>query len=72
MRRLVDGYEPTVVAGSAEWPLHDSCPYDGHGTRRLSQPAVLVYKDDRSGDRDRSLTIPPRREPRNGISYLDQ
>ena len=30
------------------------------------------YKDDRSGDRDRSLTIPPRREPRNGISYLDQ
>ena len=22
------------------------------------------YKDDRSGDRDRSLTIPPRREPR--------
>ena len=30
------------------------------------------YKDDRSGDRDRSLTIPPRQEPRNGISYLDQ
>ena len=31
MRRLVDGYEPTGVAGSAEWPLHDSCPYDEHG-----------------------------------------
>ena len=31
MRRLVDGYEPTGVAGSAEWPPHDSCPYDEHG-----------------------------------------
>ena len=46
--------------------------YDEHGNSSPYLSLPCWYKDDRSGDRDRSLTIPPRRERRNGISYLDQ
>ena len=71
MRRLVDGYEPTDVAGSAEWLLHDSCPYDEHENSSPISACRVGIRTTAQGERS-LVGDSRRRERRNGISYLDQ
>ena len=65
------GYESTGVAGSAEWPPHDSCPYDEHGNSSPISACRVGIRTTAQGKRS-LVDDSRRRERRNGISYLDQ
>jgi hypothetical protein len=50
--------EPTAVAGFAEWPLHDSCPYDASTELVAGAPDSAASVTERSGTTGRRRSLP--------------